>query len=232
MGYINKIDRLRSFLPGEKYNNNSGANRLYFTGGSFYEYNGGIVTEISGKLFSSSDNVGAITRNNYISIPEKLAENGLEVDTEFYLTQAALGCVDVKKDLSLNEKPENYLSELREILKRKTDKYDVYKYDDICYESGLAVVPKAASARHRFSIYNKGLELRKHKHKNIDYYNRFEYSYLEQLNHTIRCEYQTKNFAEIRKAYGIENGKIPTILDVVMCDKDVVSEQFSKLFKD
>ena len=191
-----------------------------------------VLAEISGKLFSSSYDVGKINKENIIEIPEKLAREGLEVDTEYFLTKAELRSVDVKKDFQLKDKPENYISELREILKRKTDKYDIYKYGDIGYENGLAIVPKATSSKHRFSIYTKGIELRKHRHKDDNYYNQFEFSYLEQLNHTIRCEYQARSFAEIRKAYGIKNGKTPTILDVVMCDKDVVSEQFCKLFED
>ena len=188
-----------------------------------------ISFNISSKLFASSNTIGAITLANYENIPRILYDNfGFDIDPQYLLEDVPLWRVDVKKDLITNELPNYYIYDLRRYLKRATKKYNIVNHDEMIYSNGFSVTPKTKS-KHRFSVYNKGVDISLAKNKELR--EKLNYETLTKFDKTLRCEVQLSDFKNIKKAFSIPNEEVQTFKSVMECQNDVVFECFSKLMK-
>lgn len=229
--YLNECDKLRVSVP-KKYVKGHIDFCLQgkFLGGNYRIFGENIIFEISGKLFYSPTDLGAITKDNIEQIPEIIREQtGMKIDISYFLEHAILCRFDIKKDILVKDNPTYYLSEMREIFKSTTNKYNVHSYGDLKYETGLTLIPKAKSTKHRFSIYDKGVELKKSRSKHPEYNDQFEYFFLEDVKRTVRCEYQSLSFSDMREVLKLPRNKKPAISDVFEYRTDIIREQFAKL---
>ncbi len=184
---------------------------------------------ISSKLFATSNSLGAITLANMEEIPIILNQNfGFDINSKYLLEEVLLWRVDVKKDLLVDELPNYYVYDSRRYLKRTTKKYNVQNHDELTYSNGFSVTGKA-KYKHRFSVYNKGVEISLAKNKELR--EKFNYEYLKILDKTLRCEVQFTGFKEIKNAFHIPFEKVQTFKTVLECPYDVVYECFTKLWK-
>ena len=96
------------------------------------------------------------------------------------------------------------------------------------YSNGFSVTPKTKS-KHRFSVYNKGVEISLARNKEL--HEKLNYETLTKLDKTLRCEVQLSDFKNIKKAFHIADNEVQTFKSVLKCPNDVVYECFSKLIK-
>ena len=151
-------------------------------------------------------------------------------------------CVIVSRD-SIREargsynipEQEDYISDIREVAKAETDKYDVYRYDDVVYEKGLqvlskpsslAIVPKAKK-NERFAIYIKGAEIRASEDR--EYRQQLDHGFLVQTDRILRFELQLRSFDAMRKFCGIRIEYTPCLMDILKSDKHPVYNKFCEL---
>ena len=168
--------------------------------------------------------------SNIEQLPKILHDRiNVSVDEYYLLNEAMIGIVHVKKDIQVDENPTFYLSELKELFKRNTAKYDVYRYGKLKYIDGLSLVPKAKSTKERYICYIKYAEMSQNKYDDFVYFNSFDYDYLQYLKHVIRFECQFSNFDAIRKAFFISEEEQPTISNIMDCENDVVAYKFTDL---
>ncbi len=229
--YINECDKLKITLPRE-YVKGYVDFCAYapFTGGVCRLVQDKIVIELSGKIFSTPTDLGSITKENIEQIPEIIKERtGMEIDIGYFMEHATLCRFDIKKDLLLTDKPSVYLSEMRESLNRNTDKYTIHRYGALNYEEGLTLIPKAKSTKHRYSMYDKGTEVKKNRYKNSEYYDKFVCVFLDDISRTVRCEYQSLSFDDMRKVLKLPKNKKPAVADIFEYRPDIIEEQYRKL---
>ncbi len=230
MNNINEYDKLKIFLPKEQVKTANDINQIYFLGGSFKQANNNFIIEVSGKLFSSPEDLGSITAKNIYDIPEKIYNNtGAKINEDYFFNNAYVGIVHVKNDIPVENHPSNYLSELREKFKCNTDVYDVYRYGKLKYTDGLCLIPKSKARKVRFLAYNKYAEISKNKSNDFGYFNGFDYEYLEKLKNIIRFEFQFSSFDAIREAFDLDAYDDTTISNIMTCETDVVVVKFTKL---
>ena len=184
---------------------------------------------ISSKLFATSNWLGAITFTNMEEIPTILNQKfNFNINPQYLLEKVPLRRADVKKDFLTKELPNYYIYDLRRYLKRATKKYNVDNHDELIYSNGFSVNGKHKYS-HRFSVYNKGVEISLAKNKELR--EKFEYEYLKKLDKTLRCEVQFTGYKEIKTAFHIPFDKVQTFKSVLSCPYDVVCECFTKLMK-
>lgn len=232
--FINECDKLKLSVPKQYI-----IDRTYrlniepqgrFIGGSYTTRGDDVIIELSGKVFSTPTDLGSITKNNMERLADIIRENcGFEIEINYLLKHATLCRFDVKKDLIMEEPPKHYISNVREILNQSTNKYTIHRYDELKYEDGLTVIPKAKATKHKYVIYDKGTELNKTKAKHPEYYNQFEYYFLEDVKRMVRCEYQSTSFNDMRKVLNLSQYIQPSIEDIFEYKKDIVAEQFKRL---
>lgn len=192
-------------------------------------YGDKIYFGLSCKLFSTATNLGAINRNNYEEIVRQIAKIfGIIIHPNYLYTEVSLRRVDVKKDRFMDENPCFYISDLHRLFKRNTFKYEIHRYEDLTYDNGLSLVPKTKS-KHRYSVYHKGHEVLRSQNK--EYREKFDFTFLENLNYCLRSEVQLKGSDNIKKAFNIGRYEHLTFENVFNKNLDIVSEQFGKLFK-
>ena len=192
---------------------------------TFQKNANGLKLNVSGKVFATPTDLGLITAENYLQIPEKIYNlTGIEIDEKYAVNEAELCRFDVAEDNIVEEHPQYYISELNEVLKRSTDKFSVYKHKNTTYDNGLSVKPKSRE-KITFDIYVKGPEIRRYK----DYCNQFDFDFLQNTNKIIRCGYQIANQARMRKEFNIPQGIKPTISGVFACRRNVVSDMLNNL---
>lgn len=194
---------------------------------------------VSGKMFFTPNSLGEITKFNYKEICPRIERlTGIEIDQDFLISSSSVYHLHVKKDIMTEDAPEYYISELRELFKRNTDKYDVYKYKDLTYPKGLAVIPKNCGLvlnpktrdNDRFLIYKKGAELRKPENK--EYRENLDYRFIQETDKILRFEYQMRKFEDMRKALNLPDGCTPTINNIFNSNSDPVSDFFNKLLNE
>ena len=186
----------------------------------------GLKVDVSGKIFSTSTDLGLITAENYTQIPEAVYNlSGIEIDKNYTVNMAVLCRFDATQDIFVDGHPQYYISELREILKRSSDKYSVYKHKNTTYDNGLSIKPKKSNIHITYDIYVKGPEMKRYR----DYYKQFDHSFLLKTNNIIRCEYQIANQACMRKEFGIENNVKPTMALAFACKRNVVADMLNNL---
>jgi len=224
----NKFDKLRFGISSYMCEIPPAApDTLYFNGGCYKQRSGDILGELSGKFFAAPNNLGLFDKQNMLLIPNELYKRtGLAINPNYFLNEAPLYTVHITKDISLDGNISDYISEMREILRSKSDKYEITKYEDLKYQYGLALIPKT-QANYRFIIYDKIIELRKSKNK--DYLAQFDYKFLEELNNIVRFEYQIRDFRRMRKEFGIPEWETPTIAGILRCQRNIVSDFMNDL---
>ena len=74
----NELDKLKIISPKEQVKISNEENQIYFLGGSCKQVNNNVIIEVSGKLFSSPEDLGSITAENVYDIPEKIYNNTQE----------------------------------------------------------------------------------------------------------------------------------------------------------
>ena len=186
-----------------------------------------IFFTVSCKLFSTSNSLGAITRNNFEDIAHKIFQFfGMIIPTQYFCEEVVLSRVDVKKDRIMSYNPSYYVANLRSLLKRKSNKYDVYKHGTVTYANGFSAIPKSRD-KHRYSVYNKGKEINLAINKL--YREQFDYAFLKDLNFCLRSEIQLENCANIKRAFDIGRNQKATFANLFSKDIDVVGEQFGLL---
>ena len=200
-----------------------------------------VYFKLSSKVCATPKDIGAFTLENYKDIPDIIASlSGIEVDGNQLLNVVLPYSIHVKKDIQVNELPTKYLSLLRELFKRSTDKYDVYRYNDLPYENGVQILPKKNIAtdltglsiapktmdNYKFNIYRKGKELDKPDNK--EFKQRFDFDYLLELNQVIRFEFQMRKFDDFRNAFHVNE---PTLSNIFKSDANPVYDFFMKLLK-
>lgn len=228
---VNKLDKIKISIPNKYYCYEGDENKKYFLGGNFVINDERMVLELSGKINSSANSLGTITEENIENALKKLkAEQGLSIDIPYFVENADIYRIDVKKDITLSENPTEYLSKFKEIFKKNSDKYNIYSYASLKYEDGLELIPIAKSAGHKLLMYAKHREILSKRHSDYGYYEQFDYEFLESIKNTIRSELQLKKFADIRHIFSLDREKI-TLKKVFDCKKDVVKEKLCSLIK-
>ena len=227
-GWDLKSDMCSFVVP---YNNccipNDIDERPKVTGLTWKQNANGLKLNASGKIFATPTNLGLITVQNFSQLPEKIYNlTGIELDEKYTLNQAELCRFDVTEDNMVSGHPKYYISEMREVLKRSSDKFSVYKHRNTTYDNGLTIKPKR-SENITFDIYVKGVEIKRYK----DYCNQFDYDFLQSTNKIIRCEYQIMNQERMRKEFGIQKGIKPTMENVFACKRNVVGDMLNNLVK-
>ena len=221
---INKFDE---FIIGVQSNRSNLSNMINKTelkqGVYIIQKPDQVIIKITGKAFATPNCIG------YIQDKETFADDlthftRIEFDKDYLLNEAPVYEAHVTKDIDTFD-ARGYISASREILKRKTDKWDIYKYGDQKYIDGLAIVPKTKE-KVRFIIYNKGVELRKYKNK--EFRKIFSQEYLEQTRNMLRFEYQIRDFKHIREAFGLDVNEVPTIAALFDSKKNVVADMFDR----
>ena len=215
----------------------------YFTnkmGVQIWRHYDGLKLQISGKIFATPTTLGAITIENADKITDTIEnKTGIKIDSDYLLNNATTYEVHLKLDIYTDEeKPEDYISDIREITKAKTDKYDVYRYDDVVYEKGLQVLKKPSSLafvpkakrNERFATYIKGAEIRASDDK--EYRQQLDHEFLAQTDRIIRFELQLRKFEDIRKFCEIRKEYTPHLMDILKSDKNPVYDKFCKLIDD
>lgn len=212
----------------------------YFTnkiGVQIWRHSDGLGLQFSGKLFVMPNSLGAITIENADQIAEVIEQKtNVKIDSDYLLKEAPIYEVHLKTDIyTEEEKLEDYLSDIREVAKAETDKYDVYRYDDVVYEKGLqvlskpsslAVVPKAKK-NERFAIYIKGAEIRASEDR--EYRQQLDHGFLVQTDRILRFELQLRSFDDMRKFCGIRKYDIPCLMDILKSDRNPVYNKFCEL---
>ena len=238
-----EIDTIEIGLNAPYYKFPHGIERYKKELGFIYRLNeDNVYFKLSAKLCANHKNIGAFILGNYKSIPDIISSiSGIEVNANQLLNVVIPYSVHVKQDIHVKELPTKYISILRETLKRSTDKYDVYRYNDLTYENGLQVLPKPniktdltglaivpkTLDNYRFSIYIKGAELKKFENKEFRKY--FDYDYLNELNQVIRFEFQMRKFYDFREAFKVED---PTLSNIFNSDANPVYDFFLKLLNE
>lgn len=238
-----KIDKIKTCIPYEycKLPDND-VYKASFLGFSYVKTKAGLVIEISGKLFVSASSLGYITKENYKSIAERIYSlSGVQIDSNYLVTMAPTFRTDVCEDVVIKDNPLLYISELRQILKRITYKYNIYMYKDCPYKKGFTVIPnkhipefnglviekKTLSSKTRFSVYIKGAEIKKAKHR--EYRKHISDELYKQTQQTIRFELELKKFKDIRKHFGINSKSAPVIQDLFKCQNSIIADVMSKI---
>lgn len=206
-------------------------------GVQIWRHSDGLGLQYSGKLFATPTNLGAITIDNADQIAEVIEQKtNVKIDSDYLLKEAPTYEVHLKLDIHTDEeKPENYISDIREITKAKTDKYDVYRYDDVIYEKGLQVLKKPnslafvpkAKRNERFATYIKGAEIRASEDK--EYRQQLDHEFLAQTDRILRFELQLRSFDDMRKFCGIRKYDIPCLMDILKSDRNPVYNKFCEL---
>jgi hypothetical protein len=201
----------------------------------------GIIFEFSGKLFATSDSYGYLTKDNLNSLPEKIFSlTGIQVDSHYLLNQAPIYRVDVCNDVIVEDIPSYYISETRQILKSKSNKYTVQMYKDFAYKNAFAVVPDKAEkfitgvdlktktlSNFKATMYIKGVEL--NKTRNREYRQILSYEKLQEAKQTIRFELQLRKYKDMRKVFNIHNKFTPTLNKLFECKKTIIADFFDEL---
>ena len=183
-----------------------------------------VIVNISGKPFATPNDIGYI--QNLDTFSEDLTNfTGIEFDTDYLLNEAPVFENHVTIDIDRPD-PCGDLSLIREILKNRTDKWDIYRYGNLKYLDGLAVVPKTKE-KVRLIIYCKGVELRNSKNK--EFRKIFSGEYLERTRNMLRFEYQIRDFKHTREAYGLGKSEVPTIAALFCSQRNVVADIFDRL---
>ena len=234
--YELKIDKFATIIDKDNYIMPKNISKQGFgIGVNYKETPKGLKLEFSSKLFSTPTSLNALKWANNEEFSDKIYDQTqIIINNDFLINYAPIFRVDAFEDIFVDDIPSYYLSELKEILKGKSDKYDVNKYSDLSYIHGLTVIPKA-NKKWRVSIYTKGRELMKSRNKK--YREIFNSEFLEETEHIIRFEYQIRNFEDMRIEFGIPKTrylsgqlKKPTIKDIfINCKRNVVADLFDKL---
>lgn len=234
--YANELDTVQFCIDNKdlKYNFDL-PHKGKVLGMSYKRYQDKIFFNVSSKVFATVSTLGAITRENTVKIAEKIEQSfGIVINKDFLYECVKLCRVDVKKDRFMTENPNFYISDLRRLFKRNSDRFDVYKYKNdienitLTYENGLAVVPKTKD-NYRYSIYNKGKEVSMAQNK--EFREKFDYALLNNLDFCLRSEVQLKKHVDIKSAFAIPSSKEQTFATVLESGVDVVGEELGKLFK-
>ena len=181
MENIIKLDKFKTKIPPNKYTcHGEIENSLNSIGlNCWFDEKDYLNILISGKAFAKHNDLGAITLNNYTQIPDIIyKQTGIEVDKDYLFNKAEAHVAHVTIDIPVEGHLPDYISLLREIFKRNTDKFDVYRYSDLTYENGLQIIPKSDNKdltglavvpknkeNYRFIIYIKSAELNKYDNK-------------------------------------------------------------------
>lgn len=232
------VDKIKTKIPNSYYSYPD--DLPYFTnkmGVQIWRHSDGLSLQFSGKLFATPTTLGAITIENADQITEVIEEKtNVKIDLNYLLKEAPIYEVHLKIDIYTDEeKIEDYISDIREVAKAETDKYDVYRYDDVVYEKGLqvlskpsslAIVPKAKK-NERFAIYIKGAEIRASEDR--EYRQQLDHGFLVQTDRILRFELQLRSFDAMRKFCGIRIEYTPCLMDILKSDKHPVYNKFCEL---
>ena len=205
----------------------------YALGVSYKKNENKFIFEVSGKLFAAQTDLGSITSDNFSQIPNRIQDLfGITTDKEYFYEGAEVYRVDIKKDLLMDEPVYRYINDIRKQLLKKSDDYNTNFYRKLKYEHGLVIIPNTVSSKYRFSIYNKGIEIKRHKygsdfHK--QYYDLFDFQFLEQTQKILRIELQLNNYKQIRRMFNLEKRGVPSVSSIFNCQNDVLRYEFTKL---
>ena len=222
-----EADMFKVVIPQGKYRLPKDVKPAKDIVGLHYYFNNdrGLVLKPSGKLFG----LEGITKYNKTLILPTIYErtNGLEVDEDYFLNKADVCITHVKYDVIVDGYPSDYIGEISDRLKLKSDKYSINNYDKLSYKESIRITPKATSSRFVFTIYNKGKELERSKNK--AFRKTLDYKTIQDSKHMIRFEYQMTDFDRMRKEFGIPQKVKPTISAILYCERNVVADFFDNL---
>jgi hypothetical protein len=222
-----ELDKIKTNIPFKyfKMPTNSPRNN-YFIGFNYAITETGLKLEISGKMFATFENLGSITYNNAPYITDKIYQlSNIKINNNYLLNNAPMYRIDIKKDVLVKDNPTYYISEIRNRVKNKTNKFDIYRFGDLTYEKGLVILPKAVK-NYRFSIYLKQNEIK--KSRNNEYRKIFSEDFLDELKNIIRFELQVKKYADMRKFLNLKVN-VPTLLPILESDKNTIADFFEML---
>lgn len=231
-----EVDKLELSIPLEQCRLPKDIQKTSGIGFNLWVNENSLYLSISGKMFFTPNSLGEITIHNYEEICPRIKKlTGVNINQDFLINSSPVYKLHIKKDMIAEDPPEEYISELRELFKRNTDKYDVYKYADLTYPNGLTVIPKDCGLvlnpktlkNDRFSIYKKGAELKKSKNK--EYRENLDYRFIQETDKILRFEYQMRKFEDMRKALNLPDGFTPTIKDIFNSDSNPVLDYFNML---
>ena len=230
-----EVDKLDMSVPLKQCSLPEGFQQTSGIGYNIWKKEDSLYLSISGKMFYTPNSLGEITKYNYEEICPRIKKlTIIDINQDFLINSSPVYKLHVKKDM-ITDVPEDYISELRELFKRNTDKYDVYKYKDLTYQNGLTIIPKDCGLvlnpktlkNDRFSIYKKGAELRKAKNK--EYRENLDYRFIQETDKILRFEYQMRKFEDMRKALNFQEGITPTIKNIFNSNSNPVSDYFNML---
>lgn len=201
----------------------------------------GIKLQVTGKIFADARSYGGINLHNVENLTEIIyKETGADIDFNYLYKEAPLYEVHTNKDIITKGPILDYISDLREVLKACSNKYDVNRYDNVVYSNGikviekpepcsLAIIPKTKK-KNRFIIYSKWAEI--NCHEDTLYSKHFDSEFLNSTRNVLRFEYQIRNFEDMRKAFGLSDLETPTLYRILSSKNNPVSEMYNKLISE
>ena len=190
-----------------------------------------LIINLSGKIACNSRDLGAITSNNIVSILDKLEEKlGLSLDRDYFINNATVCRLDVKRDIVLDGNPSDYISTMREVFNHNSEKYNITQYTKGSYTQGFELRPLTRSSNHKFMMYAKYPEIRNYRRKNNGYYEQFDSEFMENsIKNTVRTELQMYRFNAMRKEFGINHEEKITLAKAFDYDKNIINNKINEL---
>lgn len=251
MEVINKFDRLKFFVPldrvkttntdcfqekiaqkkdtleiyTEKYTVPQQILRTFLGVNEISIKNDQLLIDITGKIAASHANFGLIDKNNIEKVFQTIENTGICKFQSLDFTKLQLLLTDVTKDITLNNKLDNYFSALELAAKASSQKQKILPYKEgiLCKQA----IKKSADS---FTVYSKYAELKKAKSDyKKNYISCIGEDFINESKQTLRLERHLSSFNAIRNAFDIKE-RIISLADVLNSHKNVVKTRFEEIF--
>lgn len=201
-----ELDKLKFSIQPAYFDKKTDYKKSSTLGASFYtKQPDEIIFTVSGKFMSSRNNLGAINKNNYLKMLEKIDKIfGIKIAPYDFLYNSQILALDVKKDIRLEQETSDYISALNETIIPNTRKNQILIFEkDLGIKESLLIKPSTITTKTSLSIYSKYRELIARRHDNPEYFNQFTPDFLESCKKLLRFECRFSKFEEIRKAFNL-----------------------------
>ena len=201
-----EFDKLKFKIKSAFFDKRTDYQKSSTLGASFYtKQPDEIIFTVSGKFMSSRNNLGAINKDNYLKMLEKIDKIfRIKIAPYDFLYNSQILALDVKKDITVERQLAEYISALNETFLANTRKNQILIFEkDLGIKESLLIKPSTITTKTSLSIYSKYRELIARRHDNAEYFNQFTPDFLESCKKILRFECRFSKFKDIRKAFNL-----------------------------
>ena len=201
-----ELDKLKFSIQSAYFDKKTDYKKSSILGARFYtKQPDEIIFTVSGKFMSSRNNLGAINKDNYLKMLEKIDKIfGIKIAPYDFLYNSQILALDVKIDITVERQLAEYISTLNETFLASTRKNQILIFEkDLGVKEGLLIKPSTITTKTSLSIYSKYRELIARRHDNPEYFNQFTPDFLESCKKILRFECRFSRFKDIRKAFNL-----------------------------